>query len=75
MLERLAEQRVAIYAVIHDPAITKPEHRHLDLKDTQWDLLSQMVVVLKPLQIATTQILMCHVQSSTQSSMGFSVTI
>ncbi len=54
MLERLAEQRVAIYTVIHDPAFTKPQHWHLDLKDSQWDLLSQMVSVLKPLQIATT---------------------
>lgn len=54
MLERLVEQRVAIYAVIHDPAITKPEHRHLDLKDAQWEVLSQMVIVLKPLQMATT---------------------
>ena len=54
MLDRLAEQRVAIYAVIHDPSFTKPEHRYLDLKDNQWELLSQLVTVLKPLQIATT---------------------
>ena len=54
MLDRLAEQRVAIYAVIHDHAITKPQHRHLDLKDDQWELLSQLVTVLKPLQMATT---------------------
>ena len=51
MLGCLAEQRVAIYTVIHDSAFTK---LHLDLKDSQWDLLSQMVTVLKPLQIATT---------------------
>ena len=54
MLERLAEQRVAIYAVIHDPSFTKPEHLYLDLKDTQWELLSRVVTVLKPLQITTT---------------------
>ena len=54
MLDRLAEQQVAPYAVIHDAAITKPHHQYLDLKDTQWNLLTQMVVVLKPLQVATT---------------------
>ncbi len=53
MLERLAEQHVAIYAVIHDSAITKPQHRHLDLNDSQWELLSQLVAILKPFQIAT----------------------
>ena len=54
LLERLAEQRVVIYAVIHDTSFTKPEHRYLDLKDTQWELISQLVTVLKPLQLATT---------------------
>ena len=54
MLDRLLEQRVAIYATLHDINITKPQYQSLDLKDNQWDLLSQMVVVLKPLQVATT---------------------
>uniref|UniRef100_A0A1X7VEZ3 Uncharacterized protein n=1 Tax=Amphimedon queenslandica TaxID=400682 RepID=A0A1X7VEZ3_AMPQE len=54
ILERLAQQKVATYAVFHDPAIIKPGHCHLDLNDTQWDFLSQIVVVLKPFQIATT---------------------
>ena len=54
MLDRLAEQRVSIYATLHDTSITKPQHQCLDLKDAQWNLLSQIVVVLKPLQIATT---------------------
>lgn len=54
MFERLTEQRVAIYAVMHDATVTKAEHKHLDLKEDQWELLSQMVTVLKPLQMATT---------------------
>ena len=54
MFELLAEQQVAIYAVMHNVTVTKAEHRHLDLKDDQWELLSQMVTALKPLQMATT---------------------
>ena len=54
MYERMAEQRWAIYAVIHDEQVTPSEQRHLDLKPEQWDLLSQLLVVLKPLQVATT---------------------
>ncbi len=54
MMERLSEQRVAIYTVLHDPAVTKDDKKHLDLKEDQWELLSQMVTVLKPLQVATT---------------------
>ena len=53
MFERLSEQKVAIYAVLHDTSISKADDKHFDLKD-QWDLLSQMVNVLKPLQMATT---------------------
>ena len=53
MYERLAEQRVAIYTVIHDDKVTPPRQRHLDLSVDQWDLLSQLLVVLKPLQMAT----------------------
>ena len=34
--------------------MTTSDQRHLDLKLEQWDLLSQLVVVLKPLQVATT---------------------
>jgi len=54
MYERIAEQRWAIYAVIHDEQVTPSDQRHLDLKPEQWDLLPQLVVVLKPLQVATT---------------------
>ena len=54
MYERLIEQRWTIYAVIHDEQITPSSQRNLDLKTDQRDLLDQLVVVLKPLQIATT---------------------
>ena len=54
MLERLLEQRWAIYGVLHDETVSKPDHKSLDLKDEQWELMSQLVVVLKPLQVATT---------------------
>ena len=54
MIERLLEQRWAIYAVIHDDKFTKPNDRYLDLKTHQWEILQQMVAVLKPLQVATT---------------------
>ena len=54
MYEQLIEQQWAIYAVIHDKQATPSDPRHLDLKSEQWDLLSQLVVVLKPLQVATT---------------------
>ena len=56
MFERLVEQRVAIYAVLCDSAITTTEYKYLDLKEDQWELLIQIVTVFKPLQIATTVI-------------------
>ena len=34
--------------------MTPSDQRHLDLKPEQWDLLSQLLVVLNPLQVATT---------------------
>ena len=54
MYERLMEQRWTIYAVIHDDNVTASTQKHLDLRTEQWDLLSQLVTVLKPLQVATT---------------------
>ena len=54
MYERLSEQRWAVYAVLHDESVTTPNYAYLDLKADQWDLLSQLVLVLKPLQVATT---------------------
>ena len=54
MLERLLKQRWAIYGVLHDETVSKPDHKRLDLKDEEWELASQLIVVLKPLQVATT---------------------
>ena len=40
-MEHLCEQRVAIYAVLHDASVTsRDDYRHLDLKDDQWELLT-----------------------------------
>ena len=54
MLERLLEQRWAVYGVLHDETVSKPDYKRLDLRDEQWELISQLIVVLKPLQVATT---------------------
>ena len=32
MLERVVEQRWAIYGVLHDDTVSKPDHKKLDLK-------------------------------------------
>ena len=37
MFERLAEQRVVIYAVLHDTTVSKADDRYLDLKEDQWE--------------------------------------
>ena len=54
MYERLLEQRWAIYAVLHDEQGTQSQYKHLYLKEDQWKLPEHLVVVLKPLQVATT---------------------
>ena len=40
--------------MLHDETVSKPNHKSLDLEGEQWELASQLVVVLKPLQVATT---------------------
>jgi len=42
-----------MYVVIHDDKVTPPDKRCLDLISDQWDLLSQLLVVLEALQLAT----------------------
>ena len=42
-----------MYGVIHDDKVTPPDNRYLDLTSDQWDLLSQLLIVLKALQVAT----------------------
>ena len=54
MLERLHEQRWAIYAVLYDEQETQSQHKHLYLKEDQWKLIEQLCTALKPLQVATT---------------------
>ena len=66
MFECLLEQCLAIYAVLHDQAITKPsEARVLDLTDDQWTPLEAIVPVLKPLYMSTR--LMCSEEYPTLS--------
>ena len=66
MLERLAEQRWAIYGVLHDETVSKPDQKKFDLKEEQWELISDLLVVLKPLQVATTAL--CEEQNVPLSS-------
>ena len=55
MIERLIEQKVTIYAVLHDSAVSIDQYQQLYLKDDHWLLLDQLAnKVLKPLQMATT---------------------
>ena len=54
MINRLLEKGIAIYAVLHDPAISKDQYQQLYLKDDQWGLQKQLTKVLKPLQMTTT---------------------
>ena len=54
MLERLHEQRWAIYAVLYDEQGTQSQYKHLYLKEDQWKLIEQLCTALKPLQVATT---------------------
>ena len=49
-MERLSKQRVAIYAVLHDPAVTKDDQEHFDLKEDQWELLSQLATTVFSLE-------------------------
>ena len=66
MFERLLEQRLAIYAVLHDQTITKSsDARVLDMTDEQWSFMEAIVPVLKPLYMATR--LMCSEEYPTLS--------
>ena len=58
MFERLQEQRMAVYAVLHDKNTTKgSDARVLDLHENQWLIMDAMVTVLRPFYMATR--LMC----------------
>ncbi|KAK3095201.1 hypothetical protein FSP39_011428 [Pinctada imbricata] len=54
MFQRLQEQRMAVYAVLHDKNATKvSDARTLDLHDNQWLIMEGMVNVLRPFYMAT----------------------
>ena len=54
MLESLLHSRWSVSAVISDTNITDRKYRYLDLQADQWELAEKLVIVLKPLQVATT---------------------
>ena len=54
MIDRLLKLRLPISAVIADSAVTRRDHRNLDLQPSSWDLLEQLKAVLYPFQVATT---------------------
>ncbi|XP_065199166.1 zinc finger BED domain-containing protein 4-like [Sycon ciliatum] len=54
MLQRLIHLRLPIMAVLEDPKLTKSSHRHLQLKDHQWNLAKEIVAALEAPAKATT---------------------
>ena len=49
MMQRLLELRVPIYAVLFDEKVTKSSDRsYLDIKDCHWQVMEQIVPILKP---------------------------
>ena len=66
MMERLLEQRLAIYAVLHDATIiNRSMAATLDITDDQWGLMERLLILLKPFFIATT--VMCSEEYPTLS--------
>lgn len=54
MFERLVELRWPVCAVLSDRNVVKPaDAKTLELKDENWQLMSDLLPVLKPLKIAT----------------------
>ena len=66
MCQSLLENRWPISAVLADESVTRVEHRRLDLRATQWELLSDLVKILHPLEIGTTYL--CSEATSSLSS-------
>ena len=54
MLQRLLKLWRLITAVLLDPTVTKWSDQYLDLKTDQWKIVSKLVTVLEPLDVATT---------------------
>ncbi|XP_036958711.1 uncharacterized protein LOC119022208 [Acanthopagrus latus] len=58
MLERLHEQRIPVQAVLEDETVTKSTARKaLSMRASQWELIQQILTVLRPLAKAAT--IMC----------------
>ncbi|CAK6970290.1 hypothetical protein NHX12_033249 [Scomber scombrus] len=58
MLERLHKQRIPVQAVLEDETVTKSTARKaLSMRASQWELIQQLLPVLRPLAKATT--IMC----------------
>jgi len=54
MFERLVELRWPVCAVLSDRNVVKPsDAKTLELKDEHWQLMSDLLPVLQPLQVAT----------------------
>ena len=54
MMERLLEQRIAIYAVLMDSKIIKKsDAATLDMTDNSWAIMENIISVLKPFYVAT----------------------
>jgi len=66
MCQSLLRSRWPVSAVIADESVTRGEHRRLDLSNTQWELLSDLVKILHPLEIGTTHL--CSEFASSMSS-------
>ncbi|XP_071374223.1 E3 SUMO-protein ligase ZBED1-like [Centroberyx affinis] len=54
MLERLFEQRIPVQSVLADETVTKPSvQKSLAMRASQWELVEQLIPVLRPLAKAT----------------------
>lgn len=54
MLERLFEQRIPVQSVLADETVTKPSvQKSLTMRASQWELVEQLIPVLRPLAKAT----------------------
>lgn len=67
MLERLLEQKTAIAAVLNDPSVTPAKKAvSLEINQHDWQVVEDLVAVLRPLQVATTAL--CSEKETTASS-------
>ncbi|XP_076361643.1 E3 SUMO-protein ligase ZBED1-like [Tachypleus tridentatus] len=53
MFDRLIEQRLAVYAVLHSNVVKDSQAKVLDITDKDWEVIQDIVPVLQPLYIAT----------------------